>query len=71
MNAVGDAGRELSSAERACVVLGVGGDDRDERSEFRSSGERACGVLGVCDDEDRDERSEFWLDASALEEEDL
>ena len=73
-NAVVDAGGELSSAERACVVLdvvlGVGGDDGDERSEFWSSGERACGVLRVCDDE-RDERSEFRLDASALDEDEL
>ncbi len=35
MNAVGDAGEELSSAERACVVLGVDEDDRDELTEVR------------------------------------
>ncbi len=68
MNAVGDAGEELSSAERACVLLGVGGDDGDEGSEFRSSGERASGVLEA-DDDDLDELTEFRLDASALEEE--
>ena len=69
VNAVGDAGGELSSAERACVVLDVGGDDGDELSEFRSSGLRACGVLNV-DDDERDERSEFRPDASLLLDED-
>ena len=69
MNSVGEAGRELSSGERACVVLCMDGDEIDDLTEFRSSGVRACGVLAV-DDDDRDARSEFRLDASLRLDED-